>query len=150
MILDYLPAFLTAMLAAGGYAVIINAPPRSLLLASLIGGLSWTCYTICLSHDLSKILAALLASILVALVSDIAARLNKDAVTLFVIPGIIPIVPGAGMYYTMRAVIINDYGTATQMARETFFIAGAIALGLLAAGFMSRVLSLVWKNQSQN
>lgn len=137
--------FLSAALAACGYAIIINAPPKSLFLASVIGGLSWTCYTVCLDNGLSKVVAALIASILVALVSDIAARINRDAVTLFVIPGIIPMVPGAGMYYTMRAIIINNYPEATKLATETFSIAGAIALGLLAVGFMSRIVSIFFK-----
>lgn len=140
--------FITAMLATCGYSITINAPRKSLILSAAVGGLSWTCYSICLSQGLTKVLAALLASILVAFVSDIAAKANKDAVTLFVIPGIIPIVPGAGMYYTISAIIVNDYTAATKLATETFFIAGSIALGLLAVGFMSRILSLVFKNKN--
>ena len=50
---------------------------------------------------------------------------------MFLIPGIFPLVPGAGIYYTAYYLIMNEMKSFSKKGTETFLIAGAIALGIV-------------------
>jgi len=68
---------------------------------------------------------------MVNIFSEIFARLLKNPVPIFLIPGIIPLVPGAGMYNTMTALIKNNFDTAIKTGIQTLLIAGSIAIALM-------------------
>lgn len=52
-------------------------------------------------------------------------------VTVFLTGGIFPLVPGAGIYYTVYAFITGDNAAAVFKGVETLKIAGVIALGIV-------------------
>ena len=61
----------------------------------------------------------------------------KAPATVFLIPSIIPLVPGGRLYYTMRAIVDGDADSAKIYAMETIVIALGIAVGIV-------VISLVF------
>ncbi len=134
-------SFIVSMLACIGFCILINIPRRSILIASAIGGFGWVLYEYILASGSTKSMAAFLGACIVTLLSEICSRYFKEAATIFVIPGIIPLVPGAGMYYTMISIIDSNYESAANIGRETFFIAGSIALALLVVGSLVRVFN---------
>lgn len=135
--------FFVGMLSCIGFCLLINIPRRSILAASCVGGLAWLTYQGMMSTGSTKATAAFLGACVVALVSDIFSKWLKEAATVFIIPGILPLVPGAGMYYTMTSIINNDYAKAASTANETFFVAGAIALALLVVGSFLRIFTSI-------
>lgn len=122
-----------------GYCFLLNIPRRCILATTLVGGGSWSVYYIFFNDGSGKVLAAFVAAALVGLLSDILSRLLKEAATIFIIPGIIPLVPGAGMYYTMIEIVNGNYSKAASIGGETFFVAGSIALALLFVGSLTRI-----------
>lgn len=64
----------------------------------------------------------------------------KKPATVFITPGIVSLVPGAGMYYTMLYLVQKDYSQATIAGSETFFMAAAIAIGIIVSTIFSRSL----------
>ncbi|MDK2810897.1 MAG: hypothetical protein PWR27_1606, partial [Petroclostridium sp.] len=62
--------------------------------------------------------------------SEFFARQFKMPVTIFLTSGIIPLVPGAGLYYTMLELVQNNYAAAISKGVETIFIAGSIAVAI--------------------
>ncbi|OOB77996.1 MAG: hypothetical protein BEN18_09055 [Epulopiscium sp. Nuni2H_MBin001] len=52
-------------------------------------------------------------------------------ITVFLIAGIFPLVPGAGIYFTAYYFIVNDNVQAFVKGLETFKIAMAISLGIV-------------------
>ena len=59
------------------------------------------------------------------------AVVRKTPITVFLISGIFPIVPGAGIYYASYYLIMNDTILANAKGIETVKIAGEIALGIV-------------------
>ncbi|NMB33315.1 MAG: threonine/serine exporter, partial [Clostridium sp.] len=57
--------------------------------------------------------------------------------------GIVPLVPGAGMYYTMLALVQKDFHLAASKGTETFFIAAAISIGVIISTFLSQSIKRV-------
>ncbi|MEG0919070.1 MAG: threonine/serine exporter family protein [Anaerovoracaceae bacterium] len=122
-----------------GYCFLVNIPKRCILATTLVGGASWSVYLIFFNDGSGKVFAAFAAAALVGLLSDILSRFLKEAATIFIIPGIIPLVPGAGLYYTMIEIVNGNYEKAASIGGETFFVAGAIALALLFIGSLTRI-----------
>ena len=66
-----------------------------------------------------------------ALLSRVLAVVRRCPVTVFLTGGIFPLVPGAGIYYTVYAFITGDNAAAVFKGVETLKIAGVIALGIV-------------------
>ena len=73
---------------------------KFIFLAPLGGSICWIAYNL-LNFTGNDILQNFVATMAVALYSEILARIYKAPVTMFLIVGILPLVPGAGIYYTM-------------------------------------------------
>ena len=135
--------FLYSTIATIGFSVFLNAPKSALIPAGLTGGIGWSVYYFLIHTTNNDILANFLASILVALISEILARKLKYPAILFVIPWIIPLVPGLGMYNTMLYLVQSNYELAISKGANVLFIGGAISLGVLAVTSLSRTLNIV-------
>lgn len=137
--------FIFGFLSCLGFCLLINIPRASIIVASFIGSMGWCTYQFVISSGSSKAMAAFLGACVVALLSDFSSRKFKEAATVYIIPGILPLVPGAGMYYTIRALINADYDLAASNANGTFFVAGSIAMALLIVGSLIKTISSVLK-----
>ncbi len=112
---------------------------RHILCASLSGAVGWRVYL--LLAESSSVVRGLLATIVVALLSELFARIFKTPATVFLLIGIIPLVPGGGIYYTLEALIGGDMGLFVQKGLETVAFAGAIAVGCSLVASTARIVS---------
>ena len=68
--------------------------------------------------------------------------------TVFLVAGILPTVPGAGMYRIVYYFIQNDMDMAANYLALTLELAGAIAIGIFLVDAMFRVFQKGWKQNS--
>ena len=142
---SYISTILLGMASCIGFCLLINIHRKSIFVAAAIGGLGWLTFEILMNSGSSKALAAFWGACVVTLISEFCSRKLKEAATVYIIPGILPLVPGAGLYYTMTEIINANYQQAATTANETFFVAGAIALAILIAGSFVRVFTALIK-----
>lgn len=135
--------FIFSTIATIGFSVFLNAPVNSLLPAGVTGGVGWAIYVYTFSISSNSIFANFIAACTVSLISEILARKLKHPAILFVIPGIIPLVPGLGMYNTMLYMVQKDFELGISTGVDTMFVGVAIALGVLVMTSLSRTFSLV-------
>ena len=57
------------------------------------------------------------------------ARRMRMITTIFLCAAMIPLVPGLGLFRTMRALLLAQYDMAISAGLQTLFAVGAIALG---------------------
>lgn len=119
-----------AFFATVGFAYIFNAPKKSIFTTGVIGALGWIIYSYFVSSHNAAVMGSFIGAFVVAVLSEISARLFKMPVTIFLISGIIPLVPGSGLYYTMLALVQKNYGNAISIGTETIFAAGSIAVAI--------------------
>ncbi len=132
--------FVFSLIAMLGFCVMFHVPVRHIPAAAFIGSAGWFLYQLCLFLHVSTIISCFLASCTVGLMSDIASRLLKDAATIFIIPGILCLVPGSGMYNTMLALVNGNLSQAAATGSRTLMLAGSIALGLLVISAAIRIV----------
>ena len=136
-----LPYAAFALLVSLGSGLMLNARIKTALTGAAIGGIVYFIFMLC-SGTSAGVFAASFA--LMAL-SEIAARAAKIPSTVFLIIGVYPLVPGAGIYKTALLILHNNApdalstGNAT-MAELLFMIAGIAIVSVL---FRDKVLKRV-------
>lgn len=139
--------FVFAFFATAGFTLIFNIPHRHIFCASFAGASGWLIFQYLIVINQPTVIAGLVASCLVAALAEVFARIFREASLIFVIPGILPLVPGAGMYKTMLAFLHEDISAAAKIGTETLMLTGAIAVGILIVSSIVRGLTVVF---SQN
>lgn len=130
---------LSSFMAILGFGVLFNIRGKNLFYASFIGSISSAVYFLLPKYfDASVFLAMFMASIVLSCFSEYYARKLKTPVTTFIICGLIPLVPGGGMYYTMLECVKGDVITALSKGLETLSIAGSLALGIVFVSTFTR------------
>ncbi len=120
----------SAFIATAAFSILFFLPKKYIIHSGMTGSFGWFIYLIGLELFDDKVLSTVAATMLVALVSHVLARLYKTPVTMFLIPGVIPFVPGAGMYQIVTGIVEGDVEHTANYFFETLQIAGAIALGI--------------------
>jgi uncharacterized membrane protein YjjB (DUF3815 family) len=129
-----------SLLSTLGFAVLFNIPRRHLLTASVNGALGWILYTLILYWGGSVIPACFVGAVTVGLVGELLANLYRKPATIFIIPGIIPFVPGYGIFYTMNSIMLQNFTEAVSKGSESLLIAVAIASGLIVSSSLGRII----------
>ena len=131
---------LYAALASTGFALVFELRRwQHIVAASFAGAMSWLVYLMA-DDFVGPIGCNFLATVAVALLAEIFARMFKAPATVFLITGIIPLVPGGGLYYTMDALIDGNMALFAAKGIEAAGIAGAIAAGSSLVSSMVRIL----------
>jgi len=136
-------AFLFAFCSTVGFSILFHVPKKHIASAGFVGALGWLTYTYFIISGSGSVLACFAGSCVVAIISDVFSRAFKDAATIFVIPGILPLVPGAGMYYTMLAILEGNLEKMASTGTETILMAGAIAVALLVVASVTKLLTVM-------
>lgn len=129
-----------AAIAAFAFAVLYHIKGRTMFFSALGGGLGWFVYLLLIHYKNSTTISLFAASVTVAVYAEIMARLLKTPVTVFILCGIIPLVPGNGMYYTMYETISRDLTKASIWGFQTLMSAGSIAIAIV---FVSSITKLI-------
>ena len=120
----------TALFGAFGFSLLFGIRRRHLALASLGGMLTWGVYLAVQSMWNILFLSALIASVFAVGYAEMLAHARKCPSTLFVVPAIIPLVPGSSLYYAMERAVDGDYAEAAVFGHQTLLCALAIAAGI--------------------
>lgn len=120
-----------AFVASLGFGIIFNIRGKNLIFAALGGGLSWFFYLFLTQNKINNVVSLFISSIIFSIYSEICARYLKTPVTTLVICALIPLVPGAGMYYTMYESILGNVSRAASLGLDTISSAGSLALGVI-------------------
>jgi uncharacterized membrane protein YjjB (DUF3815 family) len=131
-----------AGLATAGFAFLFNARGKDIPLAAIGGALGWAVAAPLRAAGGSESFACLAASTAVGIYAELVAAIRRRPASIYIACGIIPLVPGGGMYYTMLEYVRGHGARSLSTAAATFLTAGAIAVGLAVSSAVSRILSL--------
>lgn len=141
---EILYQLLSAFVGSMGFALIFGMRRRYLFAASLGALLGWGVYLLIERFLSNSFLPPLLAAAFALSYSEIMAKALKAPATLFVVPAIIPLVPGGSLYYTMSYAVHRDMANARIYGTRTLESALAIAAGI---SFVLAVRELRTKRQ---
>lgn len=133
MLFYYVGHFLISFISTTLFSILFNAPKRLLLPCGFVGSMGWLIYIFTFNLELGKVAASFTGSLILGIMSHTMSRHFKRPVIIFIVPGIIPLVPGGAAYEATRQLVTNDYTNAVNTFLEVTLISGAIAFGILVA-----------------
>ena len=126
----------TSVLATLGFSILFFVHPRRLLVATLGGVLTTGVYLLGIHFIGGELLPNLLGALAGAGFSEIMGRLSKVPVPVYMVPCIIPLVPGGALYATMFNFVSGNYAAAATSGMQTLQIALGIAGGIVIASVL--------------
>jgi len=124
---------ITGLLGSLGFSLVFNLRGKFVFFGALGGGLSWAAYLLFLLWTGNDFLSNMLAAMIVAIYSQVLARVIKAPVPLFLAASIIPMIPGGMLYDTMLKLVNQQWTEGLQKGVDTLLVAGAIAIGFALA-----------------
>lgn len=122
-------------------AMLFRVPKRALLAGMGLGIVAFGVYSLVLSWGGAERLAVFVGAFSGALLAEILARRMCMAAIVFVTPSLLPLVPGLGVYRTMRLVVQGALEEAGALAADTLILLGLLALAVATA---TLVMRLAW------
>lgn len=133
---ELLISLLTATLGSVGFSIIFYAKPKRLPLSALGGLLTWAVYLGVKALIGGELISNLVAALAGAIFSELTARLTKAPVPVYLMPCIIPLVPGGMLYETMSRFVGGAYAEAGAYGLLTLKVAVGIAGGIIASSVL--------------
>ena len=144
MILKIFGAFLGVL----SFSILLEVPKKYLPCAGAVGAVGGFVYLFAGEFGASEVFATFLSAFTIAFISHIFARVFKTPVTVFLIPGIVPTVPGGGMYRVGYYLFQQDAAKTGYYITLTLKLAGAIAIALFIVDACFRMFQKGWRQNS--
>ena len=125
------------------FAVLLECPKKYLPYAGIIGAVGGGVYLLSMEWNTEAVMASFLSALVIAFMSHTFARVLHAPVTIFLIPGILPTVPGAGMYRIIYCIMADEPGKSAYYFIQTLEIAGMIALAIFLVGTFFKVMKQI-------
>ena len=129
-----------------GFAYLFKLKGKNALWAGVAGGFAWFVYLFLEALGVKYGLCMLAAGFALGCYAEIMAIKMKMPKTAYVAVGIIPLIPGASLYYMMFNFIQGEYEIFNQYALKAIITSVTIAGGLLIAMSMGESIRR-WKNR---
>jgi len=140
--MDLMQIFM-GFLGSVGFGVLFHIRGSKLLIASLGGLMSWTVF---LALELllpSESMRYFMASAAVTVYAELFARVMKTPTTTFLVPSLIPLIPGGSLYYTMNYALNEQWNAFGTKAIYTLELALSLALGIIAVTTLNRMVNVI-------
>ena len=135
---------LAALVGCIGFAILFNVHGPGVLLCVLGGTLTWAAYLAAFEISGSSLAAFFWSALFASFYSEIMARIRKYPAISYLVVSIFPLIPGAGVYYTMNYAVRGDMSMFASKGMHTAATAGLIAVGILLVSTAFRMLA-EWK-----
>ena len=126
-----MPQVCAAMIGTVAFSLLFGVPRKYYPWCGVIGGAGWAVYVLTTSGGCGPAGASFIATVVVIFLSRSAAVRNRCPVTIFLVSGIFPLVPGAGIYWTAYYLVTEQLRLAVYTGYEAVKVAVAIVLGLV-------------------
>ena len=135
---------LACLFGAVGFCLLFNIHRLGILFCTIGGILTWVVHCVAMMLGAEEMAAVLIASIFAATYAEIMARRRKCPAIGYLIIGLIGLIPGSSLYYTINFAIQGQMSQFADRGMRTIAIAGLMAAGILLVSTTVR-MSNEWK-----
>lgn len=138
--------FLICIPASAFFAVLFKSPRRAIIASSVLGSIGYAVYELITPVFNSPIAGYFIGTLLMGLLSEILARFMKMPATIFIIPAIIALAPGIGLYETMLYLVQGQNVKAAQTGIAAILAVIAMAMALVLTAVLIKSFSGIVKS----
>ncbi len=140
-----LNSLLPCIIGCLGFCIIFNIHGRGGLLCALGGMITWVVYKATLQFGCGELMSFFWATLFAGFYSEIMARIRRCPAIAYLVVSIFPLIPGAGVYYTMNYAVQGNMDLFIIKGMHTAAEAGIMAVAILLAVTAVK-LWLAWVN----
>lgn len=122
---------ITVFIGTIGFCLTFHINRKRLLLATIGGVIAYLVFYIARALGTELFIGAFFAAGAATIYAEIMARVVKAPATVFLLPGIVGLAPGASLYYTMSSLVAKDAESAIEFGTDTLIQALGIAAGVM-------------------
>lgn len=122
---------ITSFTCSVSFAVIFKIAPKHLIYGGICGLVTYLVYYTFEFFGFSLFVAALTSTMFTALFAEVTSRLRHAPTIVFLIPGVIPTVPGGALYNAVRYLLVDDLTLAYKYLFDTLQVGLGIAGGIV-------------------
>ena len=137
---DAVIQILMGVLGTLGFNILFHIRGRKLLFATLGGLISWTVFLAAAPVLPGESARYFLAAAIITVYGELLARLEKTPTTTFLVPSVVPLIPGSSLYYTMNYALNRQWSAFAYRALYTVELALSIAMGILVVTTAFRLI----------
>ena len=131
----------SGIIGSVGFALIFGVATKHFGYAVISSAISCLAYELVLALGGGIFLGSFIGAGLAAAYSDIMAHKIKAPATVMIIIGIIPLVPGARLYYTMLGIVRDDMNMFSSNGESALLFAAGIAVAIITVTAISRPIN---------
>lgn len=121
-----------SFIGTAAFAVLFGVPRKFYATCGAVGAIGWALYMVLVRYTgLGVTISTVLATMLVTLSARQSAVLLHCPVTVFLLCGIFPLIPGAGVFWTTYYIVSNQLPQALSSGFAAIKVAIAIVLGIV-------------------
>ncbi|MGN0201511.1 MAG: threonine/serine exporter ThrE family protein [Candidatus Cryptobacteroides sp.] len=123
---------IAALVGTIGFSVLFGVSRKCWLQAGICGTLGWLAYLgFYRFTPLGMTFSTVAAAMIVTILSRMSANIFKAPATVFLIPGIFPMVPGGGLFWTSYYIASDQFAPALTAGYSSVKITLAIVFGII-------------------
>lgn len=137
---DLLIQIVTSFITSVAFAIMFRINRRHLINVGICGTVTFAVYYTVLFFSSSLFAAAFISSMVTALYAELFARLKRAPTIVFVLPGIVPTVPGGSLYRGMRDLLLKNIDGAIDNFAATLEVGSGIAGGIVTVSIVFGII----------
>ena len=132
---------LAAFVGTVGFSVIFGVPRRNYLQTALVAMIGWVAYLALFRFTvLGPAISTFAATVIVASLARAFASWFKTPSTVYLIPGVFPMIPGGGIFWTTFFLVSSRLHMALQSGMLALEVTAAIVLGIVLVSALPKRL----------
>lgn len=128
-----LRSLLPCIIGCLGFCIVFNIHGWGCFLCALGGLLTWVIYKLSLLLGCGDLISLFWGTLVAALYSEIMARIRRCPAIAYLVVAIFPLIPGAGVYFTMNYAVQGNMDMFIVKGMHTAAQAGIMAVAILLA-----------------
>lgn len=130
---------LPCLLGCVGFSILFNIHGPGISLCVLGGLLTWAVYRLSLYWGGNDLSAFFWSCAFASVYAEVLARIRKYPAIGYLLVSIFPLIPGAGVYYTMNYAVRGEMALFAQRGMHTVAVAGVMAVAILLVSTFARM-----------
>ena len=130
-----------ATVACLGFVLVFNIHGYGNLLCALGGCLTWAVFCIVQASGGGELLCYFASTVIAAVFAEVMARIRKYPAISYLITSLLPLIPGAGVYYAAQQAVRGNTEGFVSYGTHTLAIAGCMAVGILLVVSLTKIIT---------
>lgn len=141
---------IAAMLGTLGFGMLFDIHGNGMLLCLLGAAMSWLVYCGVVFLGATGAAAFFFAAAACSLYAEVLARVRKYPAISYLYASLVPLIPGAGIYYAVSYLTNNEAEAFLSKGMETAAAAGSMAVGVLLVSTAFRMWGVYKKKKMES